>query len=228
MGWSWMSEPIAPPEISAGGFSHWLSATFEGLRNGTGAEVPCGECKACCISSYFIHVESDETATLAAVGDDAIPAPGKPGDRLMGFDESGFCPKMENTGCSIYENRPRTCRIYDCRIFAAAGLDAGSEKPLINARIAQWRFLYRDENDRARHDAVKAAVVFIRDHAALFPGGRIPSDPGQLALLALKVHESMLPGQPSESNAARIARMVQLSRTFDSTSRPLSDFSSKP
>lgn len=195
--------------ISAGEFSDWLDATVHGLRNGTGVDVPCGECRACCTSSYFIHIEADETAARAAVGDEAMAAPGRPGDRVMGFDEAGACPKMKPSGCSIYHDRPRTCRIYDCRLFAAAGLDAGVDKPRINERVTRWTFEYRDEASHARHKAVQAAAVFIREHASLFPGGRIPKDPGQLALLALKVHAEFSPRKSNISAGERVERIVK-------------------
>jgi len=212
-----MSESSHGREIPAGFFSEWLEQTRSGMRDGRGAEVPCGDCRACCTSSYFIHIESDETEALTLVGDESLPAPGRPGHRVMGFDSEGVCPKMKTTGCSIYENRPRTCRIYDCRVFAAAGLDAGPGKPRINERIFRWRFQYRDGADRERHEAVKSAAAFIRDHAALFPGRRIPTDPGQLALLALKVHEELLGAHKDLSDSELVARIVKRAQTFELT-----------
>lgn len=211
-----MSETTSPGDLPAGDFTAWVEATLKGFATGTGIEVPCGDCRACCTSSYFIHVEADEAAARAAVGADAIAAPGRPGVKVMGFDESGNCPKMKPTGCAIYHDRPRTCRIYDCRIFAAAGLQAGPDKARINERIAQWRFDYRTEADRDRHNAVKAAAAFILKHAALFPGRRIPADPGQLALLALKVHAEMLPTHPVREPREIVDRMVEIAHTASS------------
>jgi hypothetical protein len=208
-GWSLMSECSVPNKISAGDFSQWLDATLNGLHSGTGVDVPCGDCRACCTSSYFIHIDPDENAARAAAGDDAIAAPGRPGVQVMGFDDDGLCPKMKPAGCSIYHDRPRTCRIYDCRLFAAAGLDAGPRKPRINERVNRWKFTYQDDASRAKHSAVTLAAAFIVKHAPLFPGGRIPADPGQLALLALKVHEIFLPHDDVPSNSEIVNRIVE-------------------
>ncbi|MFA6001077.1 MAG: hypothetical protein WC828_03075 [Thermoleophilia bacterium] len=42
-------------------------------------------------------------------------------------DCDGCCPMLIDGGCSIYEHRPLTCRIYDSRVFAAAGIVAGGD-----------------------------------------------------------------------------------------------------
>ena len=92
--------------------------------------------------------------------------------------------------CSIYEHRPQTCRSYDCRVFPAAGIEAGeSDKELINLRIRRWRFSYPAEGDRREHAAVQAAARFLREHPDCFPDGFVPSNPAQLAVLAIKVYD---------------------------------------
>ena len=85
---------------------------------------PCGGCTACCTSSQFVHIEPDETRTLSRIPAALLfPAPGLPrGHRLMGYDENGHCPMLVDATCSIYADRPRTCRTYDCRIFPAADI----------------------------------------------------------------------------------------------------------
>ena len=51
-----------------------------------------------------------------------FPRPGRPkGHVVLGYDEHGRCPMLGDHGCTIYEHRPRTCRTYDCRVFAATG-----------------------------------------------------------------------------------------------------------
>lgn len=60
-------------------------------------------------------------------------------------------------GCSIYEHRPRTCRMYDCRVFAAAGVDP--EKPEVAERVQEWEFTYASESDRDAHDALLAVAA---------------------------------------------------------------------
>ena len=61
---------------------------------------------------------------------------------LLGFAEDGSCPMYQSRACSIYAQRPRTCRDYDCRIFSAAGIDAGDGHDAINERVRAWAFTY--------------------------------------------------------------------------------------
>lgn len=160
-----------------------------------GATLPCGECKACCTSSYFIHIRPEETETIRRINRRILfPAPGLPeGNVLLGYDKQGCCPTMIDDKCSIYEHRPLTCRVYDCRIFAAAGIDAGGDdKALINQRIHRWKFSYPSQRDRDQHLAVQAAARFLRDHADCFPSGAMPDNPSELAIIAIKVYDVFL------------------------------------
>jgi Fe-S-cluster containining protein len=59
--------------------------------------------------------------------------------------------------CSVYEHRPRTCRTYDCRVFAAA--DVVPDKPAIARRVEQWRFAYPNAGDEAAREQVVAAAA---------------------------------------------------------------------
>ena len=154
-------------ELPAGDFAPWLAAMVAALRDGTPAEVPCGGCTACCTSSQFVHIEPDETDTLAHIPAELLfPAPGKPrGHVLLGYDERGHCPMLRDGLCTIYEHRPRTCRTYDCRVFAAAGLEVDAEddrKVPIAGQAARWRFSFPADDDRRRHAAVRAAVRSLR------------------------------------------------------------------
>jgi Fe-S-cluster containining protein len=206
------SAPDSAMPIAAGPFSAWLVAMRETMENGSPSDVPCGSCTACCSSSYFIHIAPDETETLEKIGPDAVmQASGMPrGHRLMGHDAEGLCPQMNHGRCAVYAHRPRTCRAYDCRVFAAAGILESQDKPLINERVARWKFDYPTDRDQREHDAVRDAARFILDHANLFPRGRIPESPSQLATLALKVHPVFLDASTTPEETAR--RIVELSR----------------
>lgn len=199
-------------EIPAGEFSSWLLGFRSSLRDGTANEVACGDCVGCCSSSYFIHVGSDEKDTLRHLPKDlAIPAPGMDsGNLLIGYQPDGRCPLLgDDRRCSFYAHRPRTCRAYDCRVFAAAGIAAGGhDKSTINERVKSWKFEYASEADRRTHRSVRQAAKFIREHARLFPGGRIPTDPGQLAILAIKVHPVFLEPNLSDRTDEGIAREI--------------------
>jgi uncharacterized protein len=138
---------------SAGRFSEWLDE----LQGGNEMAVPCGACMACCTSSQFVHIAPDEVDTLAHVPVELrFPAPGLPkGHLVLGYDERGHCPMLVDGACSIYEHRPRACRTYDCRVFAATGVAPDASQPDITERVQQWRFTVDDE---ARWNMVRAAV----------------------------------------------------------------------
>ena len=152
---------------AAGPFSEWLRAMRAALAGSSGMDVACGDCVGCCTSSYFIKVRAHETAAIERIGADNLrPVPGSNnGNMLMGFDAQGHCFMFANGGCSIYQHRPETCRTYDCRVFTAAGMNAGPDKSVINERIASWRFDYpspRDATSIARSRPRRISSVSIR------------------------------------------------------------------
>jgi hypothetical protein len=164
----------------------------------------------------FVHVGPGETDALAVIPARLlVRAPGRPrGHKLLGFAEDGSCPMFRAGACSIYEHRPRTCRDYDCRMFAAAGMDAGDDKPVISERVREWVFSYESADARRAHEAVRAAAAFIRDGRASFPGGSAPSLPPEIAVLALKTYALFL--EPRATAAAdTAAAIVAASREFD-------------
>lgn len=209
--------------IAAGPFGAWLEEARESLLGVRGANVPCGDCVGCCVSSYFIPVRPEDREAL-----DAIPArylvhaPNEPrGQWLMGYREDGTCPMLSDNKCTIYGQRPQTCRDYDCRVFAASGIDAGGDdKSVINRRVRAWRFSYPSAADRAAHEAVKAAASFIADKRDRFPGGRAPTAPTGIAVLALKVYAVFLDPAIARKPDAEIAlAIIAASRDFDALPR---------
>lgn len=130
------------------------------LAGDADADVPCGECTACCRSSQFVHVEPDEVDTLAHVPRALLfPAPGRPaGHLVIGYDEHGRCPLLGDHGCTIYEHRPRTCRAYDCRVFAAADVEPDAHQPAIAVQVRRWRFEHPGDEDRRAHASVLASA----------------------------------------------------------------------
>ena len=182
-------------ELSAGNFSSWLGEMQAALRGERESVVPCDGCTACCTSSQFVHIAPDETDTLAHIPAALLfPAPRMPrGHVLMGYDERGHCPMLVDNRCSIYEHRPATCRTYDCRIFPASGVEVdGDDKALIAQRTRRWRFDFPTPADRVRHDAVKAAAAFVREHRDALPPERVPANATQLAVLAIEMHAGFL------------------------------------
>ncbi len=188
---------IEDTPVDAGRFSVWLEAIRGIIRRGGTSDVPCGTCTACCTSSQFIHIAPDELDTIAAIPTDLLfPAPRRPvGHLLMGYDEDGHCPMLTDGACTIYEHRPRTCRTYDCRVFAASGLELDDPtKSAINDRVARWRFRLVDRSDRAKLDAVRSAAVSV---AEVDPG----ADATERTLVAIEVYEDFLPVDPEGGSA---------------------------
>ena len=205
--------------VAAGDFAAWLAQIVASFHGGAGSEVPCGDCRGCCTSSYFIHVRPTDRKTLAVVPKALLnPAPGMPrGHQLIGFSADGSCPLLLRGNCTIYSQRAQTCRDYDCRVFAAAGIDAGgSERTAINQRVRAWRFSYAQEQDVQIHRAIKAAAAFITKNRTAFPGGLAPVAPSDIAILAIKVHHVFLAaGGKGIKPTDRAEAIIRASREFE-------------
>ena len=187
--------------LAAGDFSTWLTGMQAAIRGEAESDVPCGECTACCTASQFIHIAPDEIDALAHIPKALLfPAPRMPkGHVLMGYDEHGRCPMLIDDRCSVYAHRPRTCRTYDCRVFAAAGIEPDdADKALIAAQVRRWRFSHPHDADAAEHLAVRAAASALADHPETLPAGDRPMNATHLAVLAVEKHRTFLPG-PSSS-----------------------------
>lgn len=198
--------------LDAGRFSSWLYSMSESIIENKEACVPCGECTACCRSSLFVHIRPEEINTLASIPKELqFPAPGLPkGYLLLGYDSSGNCPMLMQNKCSIYENRPITCRAFDCRIFSATGImDAADDKDLIGKKVQRWRFSYETKTDIDMHSAVQSAAKFLCEHQELFPAGFVPPNKLKLAVLAIIVYPVFLGFSASQ----RIPQIINLIKT---------------
>lgn len=202
--------------IPAGNFSEWLRDMRRSLAGGPGMDVACGDCVGCCTSSYYTRIRAHETRALEKVDPAFLEdAPGKKPAKLMGFRENGHCPMFGAGGCSIYQDRPETCRTYDCRVFTAAGMPAGEGKTMINDRVAAWRFEYPTETDRREQAAVRAAADFLRQHVVRFPSGHVPSRASDIAVLAVKTYDVFLRDRADDRQTAD--DLIAAARTFDAT-----------
>lgn len=152
-----MSEGATP--LDAGELGTWLDGLRDAIAGTSDSDVPCGDCTACCRAAQFVPVGPDEHDTLAAIPEALLfPAPLRPaGHFLLGYDEHGRCPMLGEHGCTIYQHRPRTCRTYDCRVFAATGVEpTGRGQAAIAQRARRWRFAVRDERDESSLAAMRA------------------------------------------------------------------------
>ena len=185
------------PELDAGDLASWIVETQSALRGEASANVPCGTCTACCTSSQFVHIGPDETAALERIPPELLfPAPlMPPGHVLLGYDERGHCPMLVDGRCSIYEDRPQTCRTYDCRVFAATGtLPEGADKRAIADQVRRWRFRHLQPSDAVRHAAVSAAADYLIEHPDVLVHAPAPVRTTQRAALAIGIHELFLDG----------------------------------
>ena len=210
----------------AGVFTEWLRATRRAHQTDTDLDVPCGDCAACCASSYFVHIRPDDAKTLRRVPAELlVPTPGAPkGHVVMGYDQHGRCPMLVEGRCSIYEERPLTCRLYDCRVFAAAGVDA--DRPAIIDRARTRVFDHPTEDDRRAHAAVCAAAAFLRRHPECFVGGARADSPAHRALLAVEVADVFLDAAvgsgasaPGASEADLVAAVLAAHEAFEAVRR---------
>ena len=213
--------PTGLPAIPAGEFSQWLHATEAMLESGNGAaNVPCGSCRGCCRSSMFIHIRPEETQTIQRIPRRLlVPAPGLPkGHLLMGYTDKGECPMLILNNCSIYEDRPQTCRDYDCRVFAATGISVDVQaQPEIAQRTQQWEFAFKNESSRNEHKNVQETAAFLEDNSGLFPQGSLPVYPVQLAALAVEVNKlffDLKAKKPMEGDAISDIEIVQAILAF--------------
>jgi uncharacterized protein len=195
-------------EQPAGEFSPWLRNVRRAQKlKVLGNDVPCGECIACCRASLFIHIRPEESDTLKHIPKPLLfPAPGLPkGHVLLGFHQKGECPMLKDNKCSIYEHRPRTCRDFDCRVFAATGvtIDGVGPQSEIARRARSWRFSFSSEEDRRQFSAVQTAAAFLQEQRDAFPEGALPHAPVQLAALALEVYEVFY--ERAQAQSANIA-----------------------
>ena len=147
--------------LPAGPLTTWLGMIDAALAGEGDSDVPCGPCTACCTSSQFVHVGPEESDALAHIPAELLfPAPGLPGHLLLGYDERGHCPLLVDGVCSIYSHRPRTCRVYDCRVFAATGVDPGpDDKPAVTEQAVRWVFEISTDDDRRSAAALRATVA---------------------------------------------------------------------
>jgi hypothetical protein len=100
---------------------------------------------------------------------------------------------LVDDACSIYEDRPLTCRKFDCRVLTAAGLDPdGPGQEALADRVQRWQFEYPSPRDRVVRDALRAAVAFIEAHPECFEPGRNPVNAVQRSVTALAIYEAFV------------------------------------
>lgn len=204
--------------VDAGNFEAWLQSILLSFKAGEAMDVACGECRGCCSAGRFVHLTpSDQSAHSAIPKQFLHCAPGMPkGHAVMGYLAGGLCPMLKIGNCSIYQSRPSTCRTFDCRVLAAAGLHIGGKwNERINERVQAWRFSFLSEDGQQHLKAIRIAANFIQQHPGAFPGGRAPSEPTTVAVLAIKVHSVFLSSSGNVAPTDIANAIVAASRSFE-------------
>ncbi|MGC4029619.1 MAG: YkgJ family cysteine cluster protein [Steroidobacteraceae bacterium] len=210
------SDPERPAGVDAGPFGEWLAAMRAVLRGERSADVPCGSCVGCCVSSYPIPLRPGDEVAREQVPEQWLLEPALPGERwLMGFREDGSCPFLEAKCCSIYADRPQTCRDYDCRIYAAAGLMPDGDRPVIAERVRAWEFAFSSEQERRDAEAMRCAARFIRQHQAQFPQAMRAGSATAAAVLAVKTYVLFVSTDMGPT-AEMVGRVIDAAKAFDS------------
>lgn len=152
-------------EWNAGPFSEWLELTQNAILTGCEVDVPCRDCSACCKSGFNIAVSKKEKEIMERVPKSLLlEFPGVPDIYYLEPDLQGRCHLLEKKLCSIYEDRPWSCRTYDCRIYTATGIlpDEKAQSP-VNQRIRSWKFSYPTQLDRDQHiKLLRAAALLVK------------------------------------------------------------------
>ncbi|MEA3290809.1 MAG: YkgJ family cysteine cluster protein [Pseudomonadota bacterium] len=162
----------------AGSVTSWLRHYRKAMRDGTGTNVPCGDCTACCRSNEYIVLQADEVAQF----DNVVTNPdGEPSIETL---PDGRCPYLDNEGCSVYATRPRNCRDFDCRamLFCRA---LPTDRPLIAEALNQWAPGYKTAEDHITGLALRMAARDLH--------GRGYAVDKAAALAALRTYEQFLP-----------------------------------
>lgn len=204
--------------VAAGPFGAWLRQMRRSLLGNEGMDVPCGDCVGCCVSGYSLQLRPEDHRAAARIPAQFVVSVAgfAKGQLTVRARSNGSCPMLEEGKCSIYPIRPQTCLDYDCRIFAAAGIEAGGEDmAVINQRVREWRFSYPSPADEREHEAVRAAAAFIRDRRDSFTV-RVPAGTMGIAVFAIKSYTVFLdPRIGTKSDADVACAIIEAVRSFD-------------
>ncbi len=191
-----------------------MRAVLRGLQD---ADVPCDGCVGCCVSSYPIPLRATDQVALERVPAEHLKLALGEGRAVMGYRGDGTCPMLEARCCTIYSDRPQTCRDYDCRIYAAAGFVPDGDRPVIQERVLEWEFRFEDTQVGVMAKAMRDAATFIRRHADQFPMAMRAGSATAAAVLAVKTCELFLPPGPGEGAGSDVLvqRIIAAARAFD-------------
>lgn len=137
----------------SGSLTRFLRHLETGLKK-VSVETPCGSCTACCRDPE-LHVDLTPEET------EIFPSVEKLGRRVLPRQENGECINLIEGKCVVYANRPRSCRIYDCR-YHLLGLPLSNDCTIMKEAVAQWEpFRLPTTEDKTAFVAICALVLDI-------------------------------------------------------------------
>lgn len=111
------------------------AAPFDGQR------VPCGSCTACCVHGrVLLYPPIDQPQTYAHHRD-------ADGSLVLERHPDGHCLYLHDGECLIYNRRPLTCRVFDCRALLVA--DVASPPAVYAAAAEKFSLVLKAPQDRA-------------------------------------------------------------------------------
>lgn len=143
----------------SGSLLRFLRKLEQGLKQ-QNVDVPCNGCTACCRDPEF-HVDLTVEETKR------FPHVEMHGRFVLPRQVGGECINLIDGRCVVYADRPRTCRVYDCR-YHLFGLPLAAECSIMREAVAQWEpFRLPTDEDKI---AWAAIVVLVKMAAERDPG----------------------------------------------------------
>lgn len=99
--------------LNAAGFEAYLEQRWASFVHGEG-NVRCGDCRGCCRADYTIGLSPAEAEKLPHTVID--------GHAVILPLANGYCPFLIDEACSVYADRPASCRQFDCRDMTMAAV----------------------------------------------------------------------------------------------------------
>ncbi len=116
-------------------------------------ETPCQGCTACCRDPHMLITVSDEEAKRYRTHRTAA------GVRELQRKDNGECVYLIDNRCTTYHDRPRACRVYDCR-FHMLGAPISTAELVKREGLANWEpFRLPTTEDKVAFAAVIMLVM---------------------------------------------------------------------
>ena len=167
---------------SSGSFGTLARQLWRSRESGE-ATVRCEGCTACCRKSNMpVDVGEDEVGRYAEVNwDDANKT------WVLNKHADGTCTYLVENRCTIYDDRPRACRKYDCRTHLL-GMPLAMNRKVLNEGVMQWQLpatpTVDDENLK---------IAFRLAYAAGLMSGELDEDTAMHLLLPRQAINELLP-----------------------------------